>query len=64
MVESSYMKEAPKSSSIVCKIAGIDPLFDYHNNTGQILPHIKGYGPMWGVGGKFDQYPCFDKFPL
>ena len=39
-LESTYMKEAPKSAGIVCKIAGIDPLIDYNCNPGQILPNF------------------------
>ena len=38
--ESTYMKEAPRSFGIVCKIAGIDPFIDYHCNPCQILPHF------------------------
>ena len=38
--ESTYMKEASKSAGIVCKIAGLDPLIDYHCNPSQILPHF------------------------
>ena len=36
----TYMKEAPKSAGIVCKITGIDPLIIYHWNPGQILSHF------------------------
>ena len=38
--ESTYMKEAPKCVSVVRKIAGIDPIMDYHCKPGQILPHL------------------------
>ena len=38
--ESTYMEDATKSAGIVCEIAGIDPLIDYHWNPGQILPHF------------------------
>ena len=34
------MIKAPKSAGIVRKIAGIDPLIDYHCNHGRILPHF------------------------
>ena len=39
-LQCTYMKEAPKRTGIVCKLAGKDPLIDYHCNPGQILPHF------------------------
>ena len=37
-LESTYMKEAPKSAGIVCKIASIDLFID--NHPGETLPHF------------------------
>ena len=69
--ESTYMKVAPKSTGIVCKIAGIYPLIDFHcnlireNNLISCHSCLKGYSQtgtqfMGGRGGQVP--PNFSNF--
>ena len=66
-LEETYMKEAPKSAGIVCKIADIGLFIDYHCNIflAYILAEIKHFywQPSWiksmWLGGGLGE-PCSD----